>query len=336
MKLWKKLGLVGVGIALSGCTSTSYAASVNGTNISSRAFMAEMASITSNKAFIKQVESSQSVFGPGGHSYSMTFVDEVLNRRISMDLVYQEARKLHITLSAEDIALGRIDAEQTFGGTSVFDQFSKPYQAQLTKDAATLDAVEAGLIHANISLSALKKYYDSNPAQFATICSSQILVGTQAQATTIYNQLKAGGNFASLAKADSGDPNTAPNGGAVGCGTYANYVSSLGSTYANIVKSLPPNKFAKPVHLSTGWAIIEVTSRTSASFDQLTPQIRAAILGSKGQSAISNYLTNVAKTSDITVSPKYGKITVSSSGVGVSPVAAPLSSKLNFFVPTAG
>lgn len=336
MRLWKKFGLLGVGIVLSGCTSTSTAASVNGTNISSKALLAEMSSITSNKAFVKQVESSQKVFGQGSNSYNMAFVDEVLNRRISMDLIYQEARKLHISLNSEDIALGRIDAEQTFGGTSVFDQFPKSYQAQLTKDAATLDAVEAGLIHANISLGALKKYYDSNPAQFATICSSQILVGTQAQANSIYSQLKAGGNFASLAKADSGDPNTAPNGGAVGCGTYANYVSALGAAYANVVKTLAPNKFAKPVHLPTGWAIIEVTSRTSAPFDQLTPQIRAAILGTKGQNAISSYLTNVAKTSDITVSPKYGKISVTSSGVGVSPIAAPASSKLNFFVPSAG
>lgn len=334
MRLWKKLGMLGVGLALSGCTSTTTAASVNGTVITSKALMSEMSAITSNKAFVKQLESSQKVFGQGGHSYNMTFVDEVLNRRISMDLIYQEAKKLNVLLSSQDIALGRIDAEQTFGGAAVFDQFSKSYQAQLIKDSATLDAVEAGLVHADISLNALKRYYDANPAQFADICSSQILVGTQAQANSIYAQLKAGANFAQLAKADSGDPNTAPNGGQVGCGTYSNYSSTLGAKFAQVVESLAPGTFSTPVNLATGWAIIEVTSRTSAPFDQLTPQIRAAILGTKGQNAITGFLGSAAKSANISVNSRYGKIAVTSTGLGVSPIPAPASSKLNFFVPS--
>lgn len=331
----KKLGLLIAGLVLSGCvTSSGTAATVNGSTITSSQLLSEVKSISSNKPFVKQLEASQKVFGSGSNTYNMAFVDEILNRRISLELVYQKARQMNVILSSEDIALGRIDAEQTFGGATVFNQFSKSYQAQLIKDSATLDVVEARLINADISLNALRRYYDAHPAQFATICSSQILVATQGQANSIYQQLQKGANFAALAKADSGDTNTAANGGAVGCGTYGDYVSSLGSQYAGVIENLAPNIPAKPVHLSTGWSVIEVTSRTSASFDQLTPQIRAAILGSKGQAAITNYLDGVAKSANIKVNPRYGRVTIGSTGLGVSPLAQPSSSKLNFFVPT--
>lgn len=336
MVLSKKLGLLSVGLVLSGCMSNTPAATVNGTTITSSALLSEVNSIVANKAFVKQLQASQKIYGQGSDSYDMGFVDEVLNRRISMDLLNQKAHSLKISLSAQDIALGRIDAEQTFGGATVFDQFSKSYQAQLIKDAAVLDGVEARLVNANISLEALKSYYGANAAQFASICSSQILVGTQAQADSIYAQLQHGGNFAALAKANSGDTNTAANGGAVGCGTYSNYVTSLGSQYAQIIKSLAPNSVAPPAHLPTGWSIIEVTSRTTAPFDQLTPQIRAAILGTKGQSAITNFLNSATKAAKISINSKYGHLAVTSNGIGVAPPTAPSSSKLNFFVPPIG
>ncbi|NNN20087.1 MAG: hypothetical protein HKL84_09605 [Acidimicrobiaceae bacterium] len=338
MRLSKVLALLGVGAALSGCVSSSVAATVNGKAISSSELLNEVNSITSNQGFVKQLESSQQVFGQGiGNStYDMTFVDEVLNRRISMDLIDQEAKKLGVHLTSQDIALGRVDAEQSFGGASVFSQFPQQYQAQLIKDSATLDVVEARLVHANISLSALQSYFNANPAQFENICSSQILVSTQAQANSIYQQLQNHANFAALAKADSGDPNTAPNGGAVGCGTYADYASTLGSQYAQVVMNLGSNTIAPPAHLPTGWSIIEVTSRTVLPFDQLTPQIRAAILGSKGQTAITNLLSKDSKAASISVNSRYGLITSTSNGSGVSPLPSSPPSALNFFVPSAG
>ena len=337
MRLWRVLGLIGVGAALSGCViSPTVAATVNGKAITSTALISEVKAITANKAFVKQLEASQQVYGQGRNSstYDMTFVDEVLNRRISMDIIGNEAQKLGIKLTAQDIALGRVDAEQTFGGASVFDQFSKQYQAQLIKDSSILDAVEASLVHANISLNALRKYYSAHSVQFDNICSSQILVSTQAQANSVYQQLQQGANFAALAKADSGDPNTAPNGGAVGCGTYANYVSALGSQYAAVVKHMVANSIAPPSHLPTGWAIIQVTSRSTLPFDQLTPQIRAAILGTKGQNAITNLLSNGAKQASITVNSQYGHITTSGSASGVAPFSPPAQGILNFFKPS--
>ncbi len=336
LRLSKILGLLGIGVALSGCVSSSVAATVNDTAISSSALLSEVKSITANQAFVKQLESSQQVYGQGSGSgtYSMTFVDEVLNRRISMTIIDEEATKLGVKLTPQDIALGRVDAEQSFGGASVFSQFSKQYQAQLIKDSAMLDVVEARLVNANISLNALHSYYAAHTSEFDNICSSQILVSTQAQANSIYQQLQNKGNFAALAKADSADTNTAPNGGAVGCGTYPNYVSALGSQYAQIVKNLAPNSIAPPVQLSTGWAIIEVTSRSTLPFDQLTPQIRAAILGTKGQNAVTNLLNLSSKSASISVNPRYGQISATSSGSGVSPMISPAPSLLNFFVPS--
>ncbi len=334
LRLSKIVALLGAGAILSSCGSASVAATVNGTKITSQALTSEINSITSNKTFVNQLQSSQQVFGSGTNTYDMSFVDEVLNRRISMILIGQEAKKLGVQLTSQDIALGRVDAEQTFGGATVFAQFSKEYQAQLIKDSATLDLVEARLIHADISLTALQNYYSSHAAQFANICSSQILVSTQAQANSIYQQLQNNANFATLAKADSGDPNTAPNGGAVGCGTYSDYVTALGAQYAQVVVNLGANSIAPPAHLPTGWSIIKVTSRSSLPFDQLTPQIRGAILGSKGKSAITNLLNQSAKSSAVSVNARYGKITATANGSGVTPFVSPAPAKLNFFVPS--
>ena len=313
--------LVVVGLVGSACTTTNYAAKVGGTYISVSSLNNELSQLTSNPGFIAQVGTSQ-VYGAGSKSYSTKFVDEVLTRRIAMTIISKAVNKLGIALPASS-PLGLLTAAQTYGGTSVFNKFSSSYRATLVADTAAVTALEGYLTHVNISLPSLQSYYHSNIAQFTEICSSRIVVATKAKANSIVSQVAAGASFATLAKTLSIDTATASSGGVLGCGTYANYVSTFGATIGNQVEKAAINVAQAPVSASGGYEIYMVTSRTPMTFNQALPSVLGTVFGSSGSADVDAFVAGVAAKEGVTVNPAYGSFVVSHSFAQVQAPATP-------------
>ncbi len=325
---------VGLGAVASACTITPYAAKVNGDVISVSALNNELEQMAANKAFVTNIQQSSTggkVFGQGAGTFNSAFTAKVLNRRVSLVLASQLLAKVGHAPLQSDLAVALPEAQASFGGAAVFAKFPKSYQLQAIKDTADIQLLEASLEHKSISANTLRTIYNQDPQQFAQICSSQILVGSQALAEAAAAQVNAGVSFASVAKAQSKDPNSAANGGAVGCGLLSDYSKVLGKPYAQAIVNLPTGVLSAPFKGANGWAIVEVTSRNIPSFGQAIPELVNAQLGTQGNTILATAISQALKSSKIEVNPAYGSLRLVSGQLGIVPPAPPSAKSLTFF-----
>ena len=328
MRFRRKYGVVlpaalAAGLMASGCTATTpYAAKVGSQVISVSALNQEAHDLASNSAFVATISQSVQVKGSGTNTYSISFMDSVLGRRIALVLIKQALHKLGLGLSPSS-PIAVLTAEQSYGGPQAFSAFSKRYQAQLISDTADITALEAYLTKTNISTPALQSFYKAHPEQFTQICSYHILSSTLSASQKIYAQLQAGANFAQLAKAQSADSASAQAGGYLGCGTYAQYQNAFGTTFANTVATAPLNKPQAPVAEKSGYGVAMAASRSLIPFQQAIPSVVATLFGTSGSAAVGSFVSGLAKAANIQVNPAYGSYKVSGTTAQVVPPPTP-------------
>ncbi|HTW66008.1 MAG TPA: peptidylprolyl isomerase [Bryobacteraceae bacterium] len=138
--------------------------------------------------------------------------------------------------------------------------------------------------------SQVQAYYDAHKDQFRTparVHARHILLSTtnkpkdqvpkiKAQAEDILKQIKAGGNFAELAKKYSQDPGSAQKGGDLGWVSRGQMVKNFEDT----VFALKDNEISPVVTTEYGFHIIQVLERQPAhlqTLDEVKPQILATL-----------------------------------------------------------
>jgi peptidyl-prolyl cis-trans isomerase C len=126
--------------------------------------------------------------------------------------------------------------------------------------------------------------------------ASHILVKTDAEARKIIEQLKSGGNFAAIAKAQSQDPVSKEKGGDLEWFSPGNFVPE----FANAVTSLAKGQTsAAPVQTEYGYHVIRVTDTREAvppPFEQVKDQMQKIVETQK----TTKYLEELDKKSKIT------------------------------------
>jgi foldase protein PrsA len=143
----------------------------------------------------------------------------------------------------------------------------------------------------------IEDYYTKNKAQYSqpeTRDVRHILVKTKAKADALYQQLKAGGDFAALAKANSEDTGSKDNGGKL--------TISRGQTVAPFDKKafeLKVNEISTPVKTEFGFHIIEALGAVKPA--KVTPlkEVKAAIkqqlLQTKKNEKMTDWVDNLKK-----------------------------------------
>lgn len=179
----------------------------------------------------------------------------------------QEADIMGIKVSNDDVdkRIAQLK-KQFYGGSDA--RYKKTLQQQgLTQDQAK-EVIRSQIISerlfkkvtskVKVTDAQVKAYYLSNKAQYGqpeTREVRHILVQKKALADSLYAQLKAGANFAKLAKKYSKDPGSAPNGGKL--------TISKGQTVPAFDKTafaLKKNELSKPVRTQYGYHIIQALS----------------------------------------------------------------------------
>jgi foldase protein PrsA len=150
----------------------------------------------------------------------------------------------------------------------------------------------------------VKKHYDDNRSQYevgATRDVRHILVKTKAQADDVYNQLKAGGDFAALAKKVSLDPGSKDSGGKL--------TISKGQTVAPFDAAafqLDTDEISKPVKTQFGYHVIQplgaVKPGSATPFAQVKSQIKSQLEEEKKNAEIEKWAADVKKSYDAKVS----------------------------------
>src|SRR5919197_3164069 len=173
----------------------------------------------------RSYKSQKRPFPPAGSTEFKQLKDQAVAYLVQRAEFQQEADKLEIAVSDKEIndRLKKIK-KQYFGGSE--SRYQKQLKQQGLTDAQVRDDIKAQLIqekifkkvtgNVKVTDTEVKKYYDQHKSQYGVPEQrdvAHILVKTKALADKLYNQLKAGANFAKLAKRYSQDPGSKANGG---------------------------------------------------------------------------------------------------------------------------
>ncbi|WP_457627770.1 peptidylprolyl isomerase [Oceanithermus sp.] len=152
-----------------------------------------------------------------------------------------------------------------------------------------------------VSDAALKILYYLDRSAYAVpeqICTAHILVETREEAEQVLEQLRAGADFAELARERSIDPSSAPAGGDLGCVELGRFVPE----FEQAALALEPGEFSEPVQTQFGWHVILLKKRVPErvrSFDEVKDQIRARIEAD----AIERYIKRLVERADVEIYP---------------------------------
>jgi foldase protein PrsA len=218
---------------------------------------------------------------------------QVLTQMVQQALIDQYGKDQNIQISQADIDKKEADIKTKYP-PGQFDQILK--QQGLTEaDVQTIlrqqliiEKAVAPLVH--VSDSDIAAYFAKNHATLdkpAQIRARHILVADEKTADTIEAKLKAGGNFADLAKQYSTDPSTKDKGGELGFFGAGQMVKP----FQDAATATPVGAISAPVKSPFGWHIINV--------EEKKPALKATLASAKAQ--IKDTLTQQAQQQQIPV-----------------------------------
>ena len=188
------------------------------------------------------------------------------------------------TLVAQKAKADKLDETPDFGRKLVYANDKLLMESMLTVVAkgATSDAT-------------LHKIYDEAAAQQKPedeIHARHVLVATEADAQAVLKRLRAGEDFAKVAKDVSKDPGS--EGGDLGWFTRERMVPA----FADAAFSLQQGQFSEPVKTQFGWHIIQVEGKRQKTFPPFD-QVKDQILRYAVQKAQSDLIVGLRKTAKI-------------------------------------
>ena len=212
----------------------------------------------------KSYKNQKREFPKAGSQEYQTLKNQAVQFLVQREQFEQEAEALDVEITEKqvDARLEQIQ-KQYFGGDK--KKFDAQLKTQGLTEAQVRNDIRSQIVSEKIFEEVTSKvavtdkqveeYYNKNKAQYSQPESREvrhILVKTRAKADAIYNQLKAGGDFAALAKKNSEDTGSKANGGKL--------TISKGQTVAPFDQTaflLKKNEISKPVKTEFGFHVIQ-------------------------------------------------------------------------------
>jgi peptidyl-prolyl cis-trans isomerase SurA len=254
-------------------------------------------------------------------------VNNLLRDLIDEQLLLSKGKELGITGDAETIrelddirkknnlpsmeALEKAAASQ---GVS-FEDFKQHIRDQIIRQQVVRDQVGS---HLNMTHTEEIAYYNAHAQDFTVpeqVHLSEILIPTpenatqaqldaaQAKADGIAGKLRAGGNFADLARTDSGGPNAAAGGD---LGDWKR--GTLGDVLEKATFSLPVGGTTDPIRTRQGYVILRVDSHQKAGVPPLSAveeKVQEALYFQQLQPALRAYLTKARGDAYTEIAPGF-------------------------------
>jgi parvulin-like peptidyl-prolyl isomerase len=244
------------------------------------------------------------VFPKAGSSEYQAIQQQILQNLVQRAELAQKAPELKVSVDDAQVEKQlKAIKKQYFGGSE------KRYQAELKRqcvtDAEVRDDVRANVLSdsiykkvtasAKVSDADVKAYYDSHQSVYTqpeTRVVRHILVKDKKLADRLYGELKAGADFATLAKKYSQDPGSKAQGGQL--------TISRGQTvpeFDKVAFALKTGETSKPVKTQFGWHIIQAekdaTKSKKTPFAQVKEAIRQQLLQQERSSTLQKWLAGM-------------------------------------------
>jgi len=245
-------------------------------------------------------------FPKAGSQEFQTLKNQVVQFLVQREQFEQEAAALDVEITEKqvDARLEQIQ-KQYFGGDK--KKFEKQLKDQGLTEAQVRRDIRSQIVSEKIFEEVTRKvkvtdkqvadYYAKNKAQYSQPQSREvrhILVKTKAQADDLYDQLKAGANFAELAKKFSEDTGSKANGGKL--------TISKGQTVAPFDQTaflLKKNDISRPVKTEFGYHIIQpigdVKEAKVTPLKEVEDSIRQQLVQTKKNEAMTKWVEELKK-----------------------------------------
>jgi peptidyl-prolyl cis-trans isomerase SurA len=252
---------------------------------------------------------------------------DLLRSLIDKQLLLSQGKQMGI--NGDDGVIRRLDEMRKQYHMATMDDLQKAAEAQgvswedlkeqIRENVITSDVISQEVApKINVTPSEIQEYYDAHKKDFEEpeqVRLSEILIPTanpddaaqvaaaEKRADGIEDRLKAGADFATLARADSSGP-TAAEGGDLG--EYKSGV--LPRVMEDSTFSLKPGQWTQPIRTQQGWLILEVTQHQDAGLQPLSAvqdQVQQLVGMQKMQPALRDYLTQLRNEAYITIRSGY-------------------------------
>jgi parvulin-like peptidyl-prolyl isomerase len=261
--------------ALAGCsTGTPPAASVAGSDITTDQ-LARAAGVFRSVAGLQQQ--------PCGQTDGDTDTAEAACNRFSLGALIQfrvadlYAQAHGVTILDDKVTKALDSFQQSVGADQLTSQLSANGVTvddvrELIRLSLVQEAVAKAVTAERLTDDRLQQRYQDAIADYTTLHVDHILVATQAEARSVYEQVTAPGftlkAFQALAKRVSTDPNAAKDGGELTLPA-----SQLVEEFSSAAMKLQPGEISQPVHTQYGWHVIWMIDKQVTPFDQARDQI---------------------------------------------------------------
>ena len=245
---------------------------------------------------------------------------QALIAAIENELFLEVAKQKHIVPTPGAIAQRLQELKSQFPDEATFEQQVKAAgytDATLRSDFVFNNLITRSLqsqLAPPVTADEVQTVYNQQKAQFRQIKVEHILFAvsqtkTAAQALKQANdtlaQLKAGANFATLAKKLSDDPGTKSTGGKIE--QWLNVSDqNLDQAFAQAAWAAPIGKLTGPVRSAFGYHIIITLEKRYQPLAEVSSTIKSNLEQQVGTRVLADFITGIVKKAKIVVNPRYG------------------------------
>lgn len=231
--------------------------------------------------------------------------EAALDELIMKELVRQEAAKKKITVTAADIDKEIETYKKNFGSEENLNLAlsQNGMTMELLRETIEMNQLLTKILEPEVKVTdeQIKKTFEENKASFDTpeqVRASVILVKTEAEANEIIKELKAGKDFAELAKSKSLDEATKTSGGDTDFFARGEREEAV----ENAAFKLAKDEISGAVKTSEGYQVIKLTDRKeahSATLEEKKEEIRKTLVSQQVSQLSGSWLNEVRNKADI-------------------------------------
>ncbi|HEY9854564.1 MAG TPA: peptidylprolyl isomerase [Stenomitos sp.] len=252
----------------------------------------------------------------------------IIQQLTERELLLQQAEKLGLKATQAEIDAKIAEVKKQFPDDATFKKTLKDFgiseadlKDQVTKGVTIEKLQKEATKDLTVTDQQIKEFYAKNKAQFThteEVNASHILIKFDEQAKDkakdearalakikeIQAKLKAGGDFAELAKANSEDPGSKDSGGNLGFFGKGRMVPE----FEKAAFALKEGQVSEPVKTNFGYHLIkrgEMRPARTESLAEVTPQIREQLVGQQRNGAFQKYVDSLKKDAKIEIKAEY-------------------------------
>jgi foldase protein PrsA len=219
---------------------------------------------------------------------------------------YADDHDLKVEASVVNAAISQLETNlgaEALDGQLADASLDRQDLRRLAERLLLLNVVQEAVVEERLDDEALRAQYEEQLGNFTSLEVAHILVEDPADAERIAAEVTPG-TFEQVARRESIDPGSAPNGGSLGTYSEAEFLAQFDADFVGAALELEPGEISGPVETQFGWHVIRMVSRDVQPFEDVEEQLRA---GSSGQ-VFADWMFEQLETTDVDVNPRFGRL----------------------------